>query len=664
MANYFEKLLVPDRPDMIPWPQPGGSETYLPDVDEWPAYLGGSAARPGTSKDGSVPWVTTFLGPEIVVPPGPETVAQINISYEQLKDMSFTVTDGDFNECPNVRLMVGEASVSRMVYDFWSDLSRSRWPTWAELPKGPTVPYLVTPRLVASSLLARAVQTAVTPRYEDVHFPLDWRRVNNWTTFTKISKDELTTQLREWVRRFVQVDNPPESLALESQIPAYELRKLYDWCWVEQLTDGERLDLMTWSDWQLKLTTLRDGWVAHGALPRARFGTVSSVRRALDKIKPFCGRGTVLHEAAARLVVAQSEARHAAQQARQVEGNWSTEEDLTPPPVSQQDSGEETQPPVPVTLPVATVFTTSFDLLLEKELSKIGAEYLVVMPVYTRVDGQYYGLWLARHFEAGEEPARESDSDSWFVLSMLSPGELSSVLTEGPLAYIGKRLKKPIDNFPVVVHLMGCPLLSLVKDSSEDMRRHIETIVGRARVGAETSSGKNTLPSPGIFHAPQLTENDVFRWAMVDTAGRMTDAWSGAAQVTRFTTALPISFAAGLSGGQVFRYWAFAGVPFGDSATRFSVMSQILGADFINGDATPKQRGLAVGAFRMGHRAAESLKAENIYRVVGESPEQLAPLLDHYRRHLELLSDDERTRGLVAHWPQDSNRCQSGGCVR
>ncbi|MDR0417437.1 MAG: hypothetical protein LBH76_09040 [Propionibacteriaceae bacterium] len=629
---------------------------------EWPAHLVDANVAPNLSRQLSpgMPWLTVVLGPEAGhsrepnqqdQETWPSTVSQVRSqaganlipkAAEALKGWGFPGGGSG---------VLAPAPVLEDVVAFWTAVAKDRLPYFMITEQ---VPYAFDKMLVAVALLSKAAAgTGVPPRHEDSALALGWELV---VPGRGLSHTRHRKEVVEWVREAISESfpKPDEDQLLEKTIRVFRLRELVDWCWANQLKDSPHAPLLTWADWQLLLSR-EHGWVAHGALPRVRFpsGSETVVKDALVSVDPFRAGPGLLHRASASAAAALAgycpkwaDTKKTRDDAR---ADMTAEDDVEAPPLGQEPAADPDADQWP---PIASVFTTSFDLHLEKALSELGP-YIAAMPFYVTLDEAALGVWLGRFCDSGEAlgEATSDDRRKWFVLSLLTQADFRG---DGPsipeASYIGKRLSRALGAYPIAVHLLGCPLIEGPRvDEDPELKAHLLAVARLTR--AELEEDLSPAVPLGITPAVQLTDSDVVRWAMTDTA-RNWNPGSAQTQVTRFSTALPLPLTAGTRTGEFFRYWVFGGVPLGDSATRFCVLSQILGADFVNGDATPAERGVAVGAFRIGHRAAETLSAEKIRLVYGRWPDSLAQHLDHYTYHVGQL-----TAGRESAWRRDTVGC-------
>jgi len=488
----------------------------------------------------------------------------------------------------------------------------------------------------------------VLPRYEDSALALDWTKT--WAFTSKAGGKPRLEACREWVekvaKQVLKQIGEEQDIHLDKSVPVFVLRAMLDRCWLEQLNLKNAYYLKTWADWQLELLAEGDagnGWLVHGSMSRARFASDNAISESLTKLDDFPRTPGDIHAAAADLVrsLAEYSVSFKAENIPKTAGV---------PQNVDADMVKTRTPP-----PAASIFTTSFDLLIERELSKTGP-YLVVMPVYVGTSTGSFGLWVGRLFQRGDDPQSPTTGENkWLVISLLSENDFRGDYDTAEAAHYFSLVlgDTPLSGYPIVIHLLGCPLINTPAkaERSFEFNEHINQVIHNARIAGDHGSTTSDQ-GEGITHAIQLTDSDVLRWSVGDSAGKV-------ANQGRITTALPLPLAAGTSDGSFFRYWVFLGVPFGDSATRFSVLSKILTADFVHGDATPKLRGMSVGSFRLSHRATETLMAENIEFIYGHTPTDLAPFLRHYTIHIRAAIPAIR-RGYIQ-WPIDDSECAA--CV-
>jgi len=345
--------------------------------------------------------------------------------------------------------------------------------------------------------------------------------------------------------------------------------------------------------------------------------------------------------------------------------------------------------------PSASAFSTTFDLNLELALAKAARKspsrvgFIIAFPVYnSATDSSDYGngVWIGRFVDLSKATSpvelvtsitgRAVSSDStglkitsksaeekspWFVLSRLDQcgfdgtfREISSAPLNEYKSYIRDRLPHEfnLSNLPIVVHLMGCPLVRVptLTGDSELLRDLLWTMTGtptktedlrKASAGASDDDkkrdGKQQKNQTTLQHAILFSENHVMRWSIPSSMD------------TALTTTLPTPLLGDGFNGDYWRYWLFSGVSVGDSAVRYRVITELIGAGLITNSPPPKLRGVAVNRDPIGYRATETLLTEKV-EVAHGGLDQLTLYLDHYLFHLkEAIVALDENRPVV--WP-------------
>lgn len=337
--------------------------------------------------------------------------------------------------------------------------------------------------------------------------------------------------------------------------------------------------------------------------------------------------------------------------------------------------------------PPAVVYVTTFDL--EFELACITREerspFIVVLPIHLidRLDdsSRTTTLWAGRlvnpanGFDQAVESLRRCPASGWFLLStveqvgngLLTSGETDAQRGEIQLLKDALGLgetttpKESVDQlyrYPIVVHLMGAPLVEPPK---------IQHDTGRSPVPELTQFGKVAVAVAGLHetyeakkkkakdnpHLPRVEVNAV-SMTLLEEVNAIRASLPEVIPADHNTRRLPRNLPGALWHGfsdPYWRYWLLAGVALNDPVVRYRVLAQLLGDGLtrpqVDGQRWPKHSGLAISRGLLDERAYEALKWCRFWRLdggsgaglserpLGDAPYHLAHLIDHLERQID-----------------------------
>lgn len=270
--------------------------------------------------------------------------------------------------------------------------------------------------------------------------------------------------------------------------------------------------------------------------------------------------------------------------------------------------------------PAPSVFVTTFDLSLELALLKQNAEFTVVLPVHvvSPTHGVAHACWLSFEVQGGDSH--------------------QSARHRFEAAQASLRLFRSVDKAkgPVIVHLVGCPLVplpelrdlpNLQNDLTSDDDGFLSTALreeawwGASTYRTQEKNLEDLKKELILQHAIVIGEHDAVLQNALDLIHEPQVRDGG----------LPSGIAAGRPGW--FRYWMLLGVQLGDSAVRHRVATVIsslprAAVDFGQG-AT--QCGVAVST-RPGDLEASLLSWNGIEVVEGDAFE-FEDQMRHFANH-------------------------------
>lgn len=262
----------------------------------------------------------------------------------------------------------------------------------------------------------------------------------------------------------------------------------------------------------------------------------------------------------------------------------------------QPTQGSEEPKALPADWPMASAFTASFDLELEKALWKAGHQFAVLIPaiVTYRYNGHErlrHWTWLGRVIDPTMRNPRMDPADEiscitqpgigseWFAVGDRANFDPTFVEHDRPLGFADPSAQCDAAKLPLIVRLTGCPAFQLPPSLDQS-----KSAQDRSGLGAR----QGWMP----YHENVLDLHPADRpktgWVATWSHDVLVDDFSVSRRIgveddpktdgDLVDSSLPFSVAAPTTlVGEMRRTWLAAGLPLGDSAIRTRVASLVAG---------------------------------------------------------------------------------------
>lgn len=265
--------------------------------------------------------------------------------------------------------------------------------------------------------------------------------------------------------------------------------------------------------------------------------------------------------------------------------------------------------------PIASAFSTSFDIELEMSLAKRNVGFVIVVPVYClqkATTGPKSPRKASLHWLAAVVAPDPSGAIKF--AQIVEPKEWYMLNGDSWSDYW------PYANWPLVIHLVGCPVVKLPANDKPWIRA----------VGRNTSEPIDNQEMfddiEGISPAVLMDEYDAIQQHSTEMFG---------------SSGLPEQFASASKLSSQARFWMLMGVQMGDAAIRYGIASRLgpgkRGAD--SQHRHPGRAGLAVSSHV--DPAARDLMQYYGIDLVQQNCDAFVEDLDHYAEHLQFEHADE-----------------------